>query len=287
MKPFGSIDITENKKNERINGAEFIVESTSSGQAKALENETENAEELLKKSKLPLPLRIVEWVCGILAAVVVADLLRATTDEDAVTLTEAYNNAAWIFWMGGISLLVWAVLALIERNHAKKVLESDENSQVSSQLDRLTDNIYEELGVPEGAVDVDLLTFRYKRKKDKTVPKEQGLSMTAYFNPEMKAYVEDDRLCLVDLEHKYAFERSELTAIRTVKKSIALPSWNKDVHPTEGHFKQYKMTVDQYAQTHLKPYHILELRHNGEEWGIYFPCYELPTFEALTGLKAE
>ncbi len=93
MNPFGAIDITENKKNERINGAEFIVESTSSGQAKALENETENAEELLKKSKLPLPLRIVEYVCGILATVVVVDLLRATTDEDAVTLTEAYDNA--------------------------------------------------------------------------------------------------------------------------------------------------------------------------------------------------
>lgn len=137
------------------------------------------------------------------------------------------------------------------------------------------------------AVDVDLLTFRYKRQKDKIVPKEIGLSTTAYFNPEMKVYAEDDRLYLVDLEHKYAFERAELTAIRTVKKTIMLLDWNKDTHPAEGRFKQYKMTVDQYDQTHLKPYHILELTHNGEQWGIYFPCYELPIFEALTGLKAE
>ena len=30
----------------------------------------------------------------------------------------------------------------------------------------------------------------------------------------------------------------------------------------------------------------LELEHEGETWGIYFPCYELPVFEELTGLKA-
>jgi hypothetical protein len=36
-----------------------------------------------------------------------------------------------------------------------------------------------------------------------------------------------------------------------------------------------------------KEYHVLELEQNGEEWGIWFPPYELPAMEALTGLKAE
>lgn len=149
MKPFGCIDLTEHKKNERINGEEFIVESTSSGQAKALENAADNAEEVLEKSKLPLPLRIVATVCGMAAAVIAIGLLRALTGEEGVTLTEAYRNAAWVFWLGGICLVVWAVLALIGHIHTKKVLDGDENSQVSSKLEDLTDNIYEELGVPE------------------------------------------------------------------------------------------------------------------------------------------
>ena len=37
----------------------------------------------------------------------------------------------------------------------------------------------------------------------------------------------------------------------------------------------------------MKAYHILELEHGGENYGIYFPCWELPVFERLTGLNAE
>ena len=35
------------------------------------------------------------------------------------------------------------------------------------------------------------------------------------------------------------------------------------------------------------PYYILEVVHNTETYGIYIPCYELPVFEELTGLRAE
>lgn len=32
-------------------------------------------------------------------------------------------------------------------------------------------------------------------------------------------------------------------------------------------------------------YYILELEYGQETWGLWFPCYELSAFEALTGLK--
>lgn len=37
----------------------------------------------------------------------------------------------------------------------------------------------------------------------------------------------------------------------------------------------------------IKPHHILVIEQDGEEYGIYFPAYELSTFERLTGLSAE
>ena len=54
-----------------------------------------------------------------------------------------------------------------------------------------------------------------------------------------------------------------------------------------GEFKQYKLGVTYIGTIIVKPYHILEIERNGTLYGIYFPCYELATFEALTGLKAE
>ena len=47
------------------------------------------------------------------------------------------------------------------------------------------------------------------------------------------------------------------------------------------------MTANQFGQVFSKPYHVLEFEAGEEEWGIYFPCYELPTFKKLTGLDAE
>ena len=83
------------------------------------------------------------------------------------------------------------------------------------------------------------------------------------------------------------WQRAELKSIQTVKKRIAIPSWNKEEGPTEGEFKPYKMTVNDMDMVFFKPYYILVGERNGEEYGIYFPCYELAVFENLTGLKAD
>ena len=92
---------------------------------------------------------------------------------------------------------------------------------------------------------------------------------------------------MANVESVYAFKRSELKTIKTVNKRISIPTWNKEEEPTAGAFKQYKLAVNNIGNIFFKPYHILEVEHNGETFGIYFPPYELATFEKLTGLKAE
>ena len=163
-------------------------------------------------------------------------------------------------------------------------MEGDESKHFTSTLDNIADSIYAEFGVPADAAGVDVLSFRYKLKNGEPVAKEIADDMD---NLVMKAFVSDEQLFLTDLESKYAFSLSEMRTIRTVKKSISLSSWNKEIPPKKGIYKPYKIKVDKYECIYCKPYHILELEHNGEIWGIYFPCYELPIFESLTGLSAE
>ena len=55
--------------------------------------------------------------------------------------------------------------------------------------------------------------------------------------------------------------------------------------PNKGYYKQFKITGDDDDGVSFKPYYILQFRHEGELWGIYFPCYDLEAFERLTGLK--
>ena len=70
-------------------------------------------------------------------------------------------------------------------------------------------------------------------------------------------------------------------------KAIYIPNWNKDTPPNEGLYMNLKLTQDSYERFRVKPYYILEFDHNCELWGLYFPNYELSTFESVTGLKAE
>ena len=110
MKPFLGIDLTTDKKNEQFNGTEFLVMKPSSAMAQSFEQSFKKAEETVERSKLPLPLRITQLICGGLGAISAAGIIRGL---GTVSLNQAYKNAPWVFWLGGICLLIWGILKII------------------------------------------------------------------------------------------------------------------------------------------------------------------------------
>lgn len=286
MRPFLGIDITNNKKNDELNCEEFSVAKPSQAMTQALESSVEELDGLVEKSKLPLPLRICRWVFGGVGGILTVGLIDAVAE--GISLSKAYSNAAWLFWLAGGCLVLWLVLVLIGHKKEKNVLESESGERTINKVDRIAEGIYMELGVPKDATDVDVLCFKYKLKDGVPVAHTVGLESTAYINVEMKAYTKDEQLYLVTLDNKFAFPLRELRRIQTVKKSVKVPEWNKEIEHNKGQYKAYKISVDDDTDgVCFKPYHILELEHDGETWGIYFPCYELPIFQTLTGLSAE
>lgn len=287
MKPFWGIDLTTNKKNEKTNGDEFLVAVPSLALAQSLARSSGKADELIGKSKLSLPLRIGQWICGTLGAIVVIGILRALGGSDGVSLAQAYKNASWLFWLGGACLLVWGILKHISLRKEKKVLGNDEADQVFSNLDSICAGIYSELSVPADAKEVDILSFAYKVKDGNIRVSGRANQITPYSNPVFRIFADSENLYIANLYGKYAFPLSSMAAIRTVKKSIFILGWNKDMDFKDDIYKQYKLTADRYGRIQCRRYHILEFTRGGEVWGIYFPSYELPVFEALTGRKAD
>lgn len=284
MKPFIGIDITENKKNEKYNGEEFIVKTVSPLQKQTLENAQEDAVGLVDESKIPLPLRIIKGVCGLAVLFGIAGIVGAMED---ITFSQCYHNAPWLFWIYAVCLVAWVILKVISVKKEKETLNTDTGENVVRKLESVSKSIYSDLDVPETAETVDILAFTYKMKDGEPKAKEAGFNPTPYLNIEVKAFIENDNLILADLENKYAFPLSSLKAIHKVNKNISVPGWNKEENPKKGKYKEYKLGVDDYGCVHFKPYYILEVLHNGESWGIYFPSYELPAFTKLTGLTPQ
>ena len=287
MRPFAGIDLTKNKKNDAPDVDKFITATASGGQRAALEKSRESAEEIVQYVELPLPLRVIRFICGFLGATIMVSMLDVWFDEDSISPSQAYHNVPWLFWLGIGCLAIWISLKILGKIREKKVLSDEEKTYTLSQVDTAMETVYTQLGVPKDAPAVDILIMTYKRKNGEPIPKKVGMNLSAWFNIENRIFVEDGCLCLADLENRFSFPLSGLRSIQTVKKQISIPEWNKELSPLDDFYKPYKLKVDGYEYVHFKPYHILQLEHEGELWGIYFPCYELPIFQQLTGLKAE
>ena len=280
MIPLWGVNITQNKKNEIANGRELIVATT----AKPIDVEQvqDRANELEAKASLPKPWGIIQWICG-LAAMVMAGAVISSSAK--IGIAQAYRNAPAFFWMLGgfalafVALKVWGAL----RNRA--VIKSGEIEQLDAEVHEVVGAAYEELGVPEDAVCLDAFVFRYKEKGGKISICSNGFF--DFLNVETRAYIKDGALCLADTESVYALPLKSLQRIQTVKKTAMFHGWNKELPPTDKSFKPYRVAVNQYESIYCKPYHILEAEIGGQTWGVYFPGYELPVIEGLTGLRAQ
>ncbi len=287
MKPFFGINLTHDKKNQTQNGEELLVATPSAGLTESLERSSQTAMETLEQSKLPLVVRFVQWGClvvGLGLAVGIGDLLI----EEELPFLEAYQDVPWLFWGAGICLAIGILLTVWSFRKEKSTLESDETQQVFNNLGNAGDAVFMELGVPSHAKEVDLLSFRYKEKGDGIKVCGQGLLENyTYVTAIFQVFADENFLYLADMDGKYAIPRSGLQTIETVKKAICLDCWNKEEDYNKGKYKPYKLKETKYGEIICKPYHILRVLVNGEEWDIYFPCYELPVFEKILGITAE
>ena len=213
--------------------------------------------------------------------------LPVLIDGFSVTLRLAVQNAPLLLALAFLSLIGGCVVLLLSSRRRDSVTEADAEAAINA-LDTQVRRSYDELGVPAEAVDTDVMFFRYTMKNGEPVVKSPGLQFTTHFNLNLKAYRTENALMLAELECLYAFPFSELQSIRRIDARASVHSWNKEVAPNEEPYKQYNLAVNgNFGSVHFKHYYVLTLVREGEEMGIYFPPYELPVFERLTGLRAE
>ena len=289
MKPFLGINISENDKNDLMNGEEFVFTKASDDKRAALEEASAEAEHYRNLARLPLAVRIVNYALGFAAALIVLSIFSAFRDsEGGLTLSEAYRNAPYLFWIAGISALAFVVISIASELRKRRILGSEEARAAIIRANMASEAARAELNLPVSTPMVDVLTFKYKiGKEGKISPKIPALASSPYFALEMFAFTENGELRLADYEQVWSFPLDELTGITRVNKSIVIPNRGKEI------IKQYKDTPTDFRMSNddngltVKPYYVLNVNHLGEEYGIYFPCYSLPAIKELTELSPE
>lgn len=288
MKPVFGVDTTLDRKNEKSNAESFVYQSVSQERIERLDEVSQANMELVEKATLPLPLRIIQFISAGACIILLRIVLNFWTDD--IALSELFIEAPGLFIIFVTCIAVFVALTIIGKKNNKEVVESDEFTDITNKTNLVSAEICAELGVSEDTPEVDIFFFKYKEKKGEIIPLQNSTFIVGFSNFAYKYYLNDQCLYLADLEAKYRIPFNNVKYIKTIKKRAEFNSfmWNKKEKINEGRYKQYRISENKnYGYISSKPYYVLCFEHNGEEWGIYFPCYELPVFEEITGLKAE
>ena len=281
-KPFFGIDITEDKKKMSFNSDGHITKSAGESAAKRFEEKSAELDGKIAQYSLPTLLKIVKCL-GLLCALAI---ISAVTEED-LTLKIAYKNAPILMTVLLVGSVVGVFLFLYEIRERKKMASDPSVTEAMNEAKRATTEIFDELGVPTYAHETDILLFRYKVKDGKVKPVASGMMPTPYVNAWAKVFSENGYLSIANVEGRYDIPLEEITGISKVNKKIQVTGWNKDIPLNDEKFKPYGVGIVSTTGTVVfRGYGVLEFTHGGEDFGIYIPSYDLPTFEFLLGMKA-
>ena len=281
MKPFYGIDRTTLKKNTFHEGDCFIAATVSDMTRQSYERALQSAAKELEATKLNPLLRGLKTVCSWITLFGFLSTIRALRN---VTIAEAFENAPFIFWLMGGCGVVWLVLTYLTNRKAKNVMAGEGFGQSTRRLEGEIDRVFRELQVPEDAKQVDVVQLTYRWKNGTVKISTTGSETTPYTNVSLRVFRREDVLCLADLENRYELPISAMRRLKLVKKPLVIQGWNKEEKLNDPFYKPYKLTMDNYERVHTRSYGLLELNHDGVDWALWLPPYELNYISALTGL---
>ncbi len=267
------------REDDRPDCAAFLtVEIPPELEAEVMRMQTES-ETLLKKAELPLWLTIFRIVCCFGWIVVLLGTLKSD-----VSFAEGYRNAPALHWGGVVCFLLWLGLFLYGRRRMKQIANSSDLASHIQDSEKLFSDLRQALGVPEDALEMDVLGESYVMKNGKPRHKDAGL--TKYININMAAFVQDGNLCLADTMQRWEIPLSSIRSMTLVKKRVSFPEWHKDEPFDSPKYKPYKITTNSYGHV-FSYYYRIEISDIRGDFCLLVPYFDGEVFTDLTHIRPD
>lgn len=279
MKVLFGIDLTDDRKNEYMNGEEFITASNSDDDIRKYEISTERLGEISESADTPVALSIIMWVTfsGLLISLII--VIREIVTSG---LVQGFSEHPAAFIICPMACAVYFALYYLQKRRIKKISEAPETSSAIKNAEQTNSELYAGLGVPEDAEDIDVLSYRYVLKNGR--PEMRIVGLYGYMNMTVKVFKTDKHLCFADISSLYCIPLAAVTGFRTVdSKYLSLPTWNKDEDYSSERFRKYRIREGKSGDISVKGYSVLEFEDDGEKWEVWFPAYETETIKKIIG----
>lgn len=243
--------------------------------ARAKEND-DALQEAEDRASLPPVLAFLHWFSLVVGVCLLSSVcIAAIRVGVAAVVDNPFGIAALV--VGAVALLLLAVLEVRKRHLESAVTESEEYAILQNAADRIADDCFESLGIPEDAALCDVFT---------AVCNAKGKPFFALFNQPMYAFSEGDMLCFSDEEVVYGIEKSAITSFSKVRTRVQFMGWNKEEDFRSDAYRPYGISA-RSGRLFLNRVLSLTVLLNGEEYTVLFPPYEEKTLTALLGKAPE
>ncbi len=285
MKPFLVVDRTYDDNNRFPNGVDFNVLDVNKETYDEYMSLIKERDMLEKKFSTPKILSYFPVFCLMLSVCTGMFIVPYFFNPAEINTNNAFRILiAFVLFISGVA--GYFITKKVITNKQNSFFESKEYKEAKEKWDKHFVKVRKELQISDNYIMADILFFHYKIADGQIQPVSKSKKKTPYENPAYLFYVEDSIFYVSSAFDKFAINLDSFTAIKKINEFIKLPQWNKPESINHKKYAPYRLTVVD-NELLIDTYYILEFTHNEELWGLYFPCYELPVFENLTGLKAE
>jgi hypothetical protein len=282
MKNIFALNIEKQSSQPRLDGDCFTTNRIDVIQQQTIDKTAEEFETQVKENSSPQWLKITITALFILGLIGATGIINALVET---SLAVAFENAGWLFFASGISVLVGIVFFYLEKKKQKKMVESDEFQTFTSQIETSIMESHAQLGIPEDAQKIDVFGFSYVMKNGKVKLKTN--LMFQYILIEWNAFVQNGNLCFADLHQVISIPLASIVRIQEVKKRIGFSGWNKEINYNKPPYKAFKYVENDYGTVYVKPYYSVQVIDAFGEFEFFIPPHELSLIRKWTGLDVK
>lgn len=265
---------------EKIDGEAFVVRKIDEELKEKMENFGKDAQafadEYRPSRRLSL-LRTLALVFGVVLLVIA----RAEANEAGVgsfwAMCRAYPvpiASSFALWFIAVGLIVY------ERVRMKHARTSKTADDLRGRSEKIDEEAYTALGVPDYAISLDLLTSSYRLQNGV----EKNTVHTAFA---FRAWAADGCLYLSDVENLVAIPTEAIVGFTRIDRRILFYFWNKEESPRSDTYRSYHIRTTYLGAYTVKGVLAAHIRSDFGEYELLIPPYEVGSFLRLTGKRLE
>lgn len=184
-------------------------------------------------------------------------------------------NSMPVLYVLDLGLMVAAIVFNFKaRRISRKQMSANESrvnvdfTEATNRLEAAAAEAASELGVPEGALSVDILPFHYKIKDGTPLPLGKK---NRFDNLSVSLFLEDGRLCLATAQELYRIPLGDLRGYRTYDEDFEVDMWLKPEEHNSEKYAEFGIRKSGFFSRKAHGFFGLDI---GGRYEVLIPCYD-------------